>query len=147
MFICKKKCVEKSYVDFQVIIIYSLCDPFLMLFRNRFCMIASQPLSMCQIASTLLPAHYTVFKSKWQIVNLCSSKTTNPKAFKFSVNIGNNSPCCHAKTQILILNSLAVIKALKNYQSYGKNQFVPAITMAKKKTKQLVFLVSAKPKA
>ena len=32
---------------------------------------------------------YTVFKSKWQIVNLCSSKTTSPEAFKFSVNVGN----------------------------------------------------------
>ena len=34
--------------------------------------------------------NYTVFKSKWQIVNLCSSKTTSSKAFKFSVNVGNN---------------------------------------------------------
>ena len=71
-------------------------------------------------------AKYTVFKSKWQIVNLCSSKTTGPKAFKFSVNVGNNWPFCHAKTQILLLNSLGVIKALKSYQFYGKNQFVPA---------------------
>ena len=52
--------------------------------------------------------NYTVFKSKWQIVNLCSSKTTGPKTFKFSVNVGNNWPFCHAKTQILILNSLEV---------------------------------------
>ncbi|MEE3021259.1 MAG: hypothetical protein VX367_01335 [SAR324 cluster bacterium] len=33
---------------------------------------------------------YTVFKSKWQIVNLCSSKTISLKTFKFSVNVGNN---------------------------------------------------------
>ena len=68
----------------------------------------------------------TVFKSKWQIVNLCSSKTTSPKTFKFSVNIGNNWPFCYAKTQILILNSLGVIEALKSYQFHGKNQFLPA---------------------
>ena len=40
--------------------------------------------------STMTLVMYTVFKSKWQIVNLCSSKTTNLKAFKFSVNVGNN---------------------------------------------------------
>ena len=32
---------------------------------------------------------YNVFKSKWQIANLCSSKTTSPEAFKSSVNVGN----------------------------------------------------------
>ena len=77
--------------------------------------------------SFLCSCRYTAFKSKWQIVNLCSSQTTSLKAFKFSVNVSNNWPFCHAKTQILILNSLGVIKALKSYQFCRKNQFVPAI--------------------
>ena len=63
---------------------------------------------------------YTVFKSKWQIVNLCSCKTTSPKTFKFSMNIGNNWSFCHAKTQILILNSLGVIKHWKAFNFLEK---------------------------
>ena len=56
---------------------------------------------------------YTVFRSKWQIVNLCSSKTTCSKPFKFSVNITNNWPFCHVKTQITVLNSLSTVKYWK----------------------------------
>ena len=43
-----------------------------------------------QIKLQMKEMSYTVFKSKWQIVNLCGSKTTSLKAFKFSVNVGNN---------------------------------------------------------
>ena len=66
---------------------------------------------------------YTVFKSKWQIVNLCSSKTTSLKAFKFSVNVGNNWPFCHVQTRILILNSLGSVKQTKYAQFSGLNFF------------------------
>ena len=66
---------------------------------------------------------YTVFKSKWQIVNLCSSKTTSLKAFKFSVNVGNNWPFCHVQTWILILNSLGSVKQTKYAQFSGLNFF------------------------
>ena len=66
---------------------------------------------------------YTVFKSKWQIVNLCSSKTTISKTFKFSVNVCNTWPFCHAKTQILILNSLGLVKHTENTQFLRLNLF------------------------
>ena len=72
-------------------------------------------------------AVYTVFKSKWQIVNLCSSKTASLKAFKFSVNVGNNWPFCHVQTQILILNSLGSVKQTKYAQFSGLNLFFLAL--------------------
>ena len=77
---------------------------------------------------------YTVFKSKWQIVNLCSSKTTSPKTFKFSVNVGNNWPFCHAKTQILLLNSLGSVKITE----YA--QFLRAIFFLLLYLRRLVFI-------
>ena len=66
---------------------------------------------------------YTVFKSKWHIVNLCSSETTSLKAFKFSVNVGNNWPFCHVQTRILILNSLGSAKQTKYAQFSELNFF------------------------
>ena len=66
---------------------------------------------------------YTVFKSKWQIINLCSSKLASPKAFKFSLNVGNNWPFCHVQTHILILNSLGSVKQTEYAQFLRLNLF------------------------
>ena len=71
---------------------------------------------------------YTVFKSKWQIVNLCSSITTSPKAFKFSVNVSNNWPFYHAKTQILWLNRLGSLKHWKAINFMEKKTICPSYT-------------------